>query len=101
GTTSRIEGMSLDEIAKETLTRHFFAFSKKEVPVDRLPVGGVYKWKQKGEFHLFNPQTIHLLQHATRMNDYNTFKKYSKLVNEQTEKAATLRGLFRFKKNRA
>ena len=100
GATSRIEGMGLDEIAKETLVKHYFAFSKKDIPVDRLPVGGVYQWKRKGEFHLFNPQTIHLLQQATRTNDYATFKKYSKLVNEQGEKACTLRSLFRFKKNR-
>ncbi len=100
GSTSRIEGMGLDEIAKEILARHFFAFSKKEIPVDRLPVGGYYQWKRKGEFHLFNPQTIHLLQYSTRMNDYNIFKKYSKLVNDQSEKACTLRGLFQFKKTR-
>ncbi len=100
GATSRIEGMGLDEIARETLVKHYFAFSKKDIPVDRLPVGGVYQWKRKGEFHLFNPQTIHLLQQATRTNDYVTFKKYSKLVNEQGEKACTLRSLFRFKKNR-
>ena len=97
GATSRIEGMGLDEIARETLAKHFFAFSKKDIPVDRLPVGGIYQWKRKGEFHLFNPQTIHLLQYSTRMNDYNTFKKYSKLVNDQSEKAATLRSLFQFK----
>lgn len=100
GATSRIEGMGLDEIAKEALAKHYFAFSKKDVPVDRLPVGGVYQWKRKGEFHLFNPQTIHLLQHATRTNDYATFKKYSRLVNEQGEKACTLRSLFRFRKLR-
>lgn len=100
GATSRIEGMGLDEIAKESLAKHYFAFSKKDIPVDRLPVGGVYQWKRKGEFHLFNPQTIHLLQHATRTNDYATFKKYSRLVNEQGEKACTLRSLFQFKKNR-
>lgn len=99
GATSRIEGMGLDEIAKEALVKHYFAFSKKDIPVDRLPVGGVYQWKRKGEFHLFNPQTIHLLQQATRTNDYSTFKKYSRLVNEQGEKACTLRSLFRFKKN--
>lgn len=100
GATSRIEGMGLDEIAREALAKHYFAFSKKDVPVDRLPVGGVYQWKRKGEFHLFNPQTIHLLQHATRTNDYATFKKYSRLVNEQGEKACTLRSLFRFRKLR-
>jgi glutamate synthase (NADPH/NADH) large chain len=100
GATSRIEGMGLDEIARETLTKHFFAFSKKDIPVDRLPAGGVYQWKRKGEFHLFNPQTIHLLQDSTKKNDYTTFKKYSKLVNDQSEKACTLRSLFQFRKNR-
>lgn len=100
GTTSRIEGMGLDEIAKEVLAKHFFAFSRKDIPVDRLPVGGVYQWKRKGEFHLFNPQTIHLLQDATKKNDYTIFKKYTKLVNDQGEKACTLRSLFQFKKNR-
>ncbi len=100
GAISRIEGMGFDEIASEALAKHFFAFNKREIPVDRLPVGGIFQWKQKGEFHLFNPQTIHLLQHATKTNDFATFKKYSKLVNEQTEKAATLRGLFQFKKTR-
>jgi glutamate synthase (NADPH/NADH) large chain len=100
GATSRIGGMGLDEIARETLSKHFFAFSKKDIPVDRLPVGGFYQWKRKGEFHLFNPQTIHLLQYSTRMNDYNTFKKYSRLVNEQSERAATLRSLFQFKRNK-
>ena len=100
GATSRIGGMGLDEIARETLSKHFYAFSKKDIPVDRLPVGGIYQWKRKGEFHLFNPQTIHLLQYSTRMNDYSIFKKYSKLVNEQSEKAATLRSLLQFKRNR-
>ena len=100
GATSRIEGMGLDEIAKETLAKHFFAFSKNEIPVQRLQVGGLYQWKRKGEFHLFNPQTIHLLQQATRNNDYQTFKKFSKLVNDQSEKAITLRSLLDFKHNR-
>ncbi len=101
GAVSRIQGIGLEGIAKEALAKHYFAFSKKDIPVDRLPVGGIYQWKRKGEFHLFNPQTIHLLQYSTRMNDYNTFKKYSKLVNDQSEKAATLRSLFQFKKKHA
>lgn len=100
GATSRIQGIGLDEIAKEALAKHWFAFSRKDIPVDRLPVGGVYQWKRKGEFHLFNPTTIHLLQYSTKMNDYATFKKYSKHVNDQSEKAATLRSLFEFKRNR-
>jgi glutamate synthase (NADPH/NADH) large chain len=100
GAVSRIEGVGLDELAREALAKHWYAFSKKELPVNRLPVGGIYQWKRKGEFHLFNPQTIHLLQYSTRMNDYNIFKKYSKLVNDQSEKACTLRSLFKFKHNR-
>src|SRR3712207_308167 len=87
GTVSRIEGMGLDEIAKEILAKHHFAFSRKEIPVERLPVGGVYQWKRKGEYHQFNPTTVHLLQYATRLNDYNIFKKYSKAVNELSEKS--------------
>jgi glutamate synthase (NADPH) large chain len=100
GAVSRIEGVDLDGIAKEALAKHFVAFSQKNIPVDRLPVGGIYQWKRKGEFHLFNPTTIHLLQYSTRMNDYGTFKKYSKAVNDQSERAATLRSLFQFKNNR-
>jgi glutamate synthase (NADPH/NADH) large chain len=100
GATSRIEGMGLDEIARETLAKHYFAFSRKDIPVDRLTSGGIYQWKRKGEFHLFNPQTIHLLQYSTRMDDYQAFKKYSRLVNDQSEKAVTLRSLFAFKHQR-
>ncbi len=99
GAVSRIEGMGLDEIARETLSKHFVAFNKKEKPFSMLPQGGIYQWKRQGEFHLFNPETIHLLQYSTRMNDYAIFKKYSKLVNNQSEKACTLRSLFQFKKN--
>jgi glutamate synthase (NADPH) large chain len=100
GATSRIEGMGIDEIAKEALAKHHFAFTKKTQPIERLPIGGIYEWKRKGEFHLFNPQTIHLLQYATKMNDYTTFKKYSKLINDQSQRACTLRSLFQFKRNR-
>src|SRR5436853_6641921 len=85
---------------RETLVKHFFSFSKKNIPFDRLTTGGLYQWKRKGEFHLFNPQSIHLLQYATKMNDYNTFKKYSKVVNDQGEKACTIRSLFQFKPTR-
>lgn len=100
GATSRIGGMGLDEIARETLAKHFFAFSRKEIPVNRLPVGGIYQWKRKGEHHLFNPQSIHLLQYSTRNNDYELFKKYTRLINEQSEKACTLRSLFELKRTR-
>jgi glutamate synthase (NADPH/NADH) large chain len=100
GAVSRIQGMGLDEIANEVLVKHQVAFTRNKIPSDRLPEGGVYQWKRKGEFHLFNPQTIHLLQHSTRTADYNQFKKYSKLVNDQGEKACTLRSLLEFKRTR-
>ncbi len=100
GATSRIEGMGLDEIARESLEKHFRAFGRKDVPATQLPTGGLYQWKKSGEFHLFNPQTIHLLQHAVRTGDYHTFKKYSKLVNDQNEKACTLRSLLEFSSGR-
>jgi glutamate synthase (NADPH/NADH) large chain len=100
GATSRIGGLRLDDIAAEMLIKHHAAFSSREIPNDRLAVGGELQWKRKGEFHMFNPQTIHLLQLSTRTNDYNLFRKYSKLVNNQTEKAGTLRGLLEFSKKR-
>lgn len=98
GAISRIEGIGLDEIAREALLNHHFGFGRKEIPIDRLQPGGLYKWNRKGEFHLFNPQTIHLLQTATSNDDYATFKRYSKLVNDQSEKACTLRSFFELKK---
>ncbi len=100
GAVSRIQGLGLDEIAQETLAKHWMGYGRKETPVQRLTTGGVYQWKRKGEHHLFNPTTIHLLQYSTRMNDYSIFKKYSKVVNEQSEKAVTLRSLLTFKRNR-
>jgi glutamate synthase (NADPH) large chain len=100
GAISRIQGLGLDEIAREALAKHHLSFNNKTMPSDRLPVGGIYQWKRKGEYHLFNPQSIHLLQHSTRTNDYPTFKKYSKTINELGEKACTLRSQFQFKRNR-
>jgi len=100
GAVSRIGGLGLDEIAREALIKHARMFGKSTRPDTILTTGGNYKWRRKGEQHLFNPQTIHLLQNATRKNDYNIYKQYSKLVNEQTKQAFTIRGLFEFKYNR-
>lgn len=100
GATSRIQGIGLDEIARESLAKHRFAFSKKDVPVNQLPTGGMYQWKRKGETHMFNPQTVHLLQYSTKMNDYGIFKKYTKAVDDQNDKAITLRSLLDFKRSR-
>jgi len=100
GTVSRIGGLGLDEIARETLIKHARIFGKATRPDAVLPTGGNYKWRRKGEQHLFNPQTIHLLQNATRKKDYHTYKQYSKLVDEQTNQAFTIRGLFDFNYSR-
>lgn len=96
-TVSRIGGLTLEGIAKECLVKHRLGYPEKFIPNPKLEVGGIYQWKRRGEFHLFNPQTIHLLQHATKTNDYEVFKKYSRLVNEQSVKACTLRSLVKFK----
>ena len=98
GSVSRIEGMGFDDLAKEVLQRHQLAFPHKIKASNELEEGGVYQWKQRGEIHMFNPQTIHLLQYSTRKQDYDIFKKYSSLINDQAEKALTLRGLLAFRK---
>ncbi|GAB3920090.1 glutamate synthase large subunit [Larkinella terrae] len=98
GTISRIGGMGLEQIGREILVRHRRAFPENNVLTPRLEVGGVYQWKQRGEAHIFNPDTIHLLQQATRKNDYQIYKKYANLIDDQTRKALTLRGLMKFRK---
>lgn len=100
GTVSRIEGVDFDDIASEILVRHKVAFSEKSTAKQALEVGGQYQWKRRGEYHMFNPQTIHLLQKSTRLNDYQLYKKYANLINDQTRKAATLRGLMEFSKRK-
>ena len=96
-TASRIEGIGIEEIAQETLTRHQHAFPDREVNGHTLDVGGQYQWRAGGEEHLFNPQTVHKLQKAVRNNDYKTFKEYSSLVNDQNKRWCTLRALLDFK----
>lgn len=101
GTVSRIGGMKLDDIAREVMIRHHLAFPTEAIPIQRLEVGGVYQWKLRGEQHIFNPQTIHLLQESTKRNDYQLFKKYAQLIDDQTQKAMTIRGLFKFKPSKS
>ena len=97
GSISRISGIDLDTIAKEALIKHSSGYNLLKSDQPKLEVGGIYQWKQRGEEHLFNPQTIHLLQMSTRNKDYGTFKKYSRLIDDQTNKSITLRGLLKFK----
>ena len=98
GTTSRLGGVDLDVIAEETIRRHHIAYPPGgEVPgTKRLPIGGEYQWRRDGEPHLFNPETVFTLQHATRSKRYDVFKRYTKAVDEQSKALMTLRGLFAF-----
>ncbi len=99
GTTSRLGGVGLDVIAEETIKRHHIAYPPGgEIPnTKRLPIGGEYQWRRDGEPHLFNPETVFALQHATRSKRYDIFKRYTTRVDEQSRALMTLRGLFTFK----
>ena len=102
GTVSRIEGLSLDQIAQEALLRHREGFPEaSRIAIENLlPTGGEYSWRHDGERHLFSPTVIRLLQHSTASNDTNQFKEYAKTVDEQSKEAFTLRGLLEFKGDR-
>ncbi len=92
-TPSRIGGIGLEEIALEAKLRHDSAFDGRIDFDGTLDVGGDYQWRKDGEEHLFNPETIHRLQYACRTNNYSLFKEYSTLLDEQTQRLYTLRGL--------
>src|SRR5690606_37703728 len=100
GAVTRIGGLGLDEIAKESLFKHNHGFIHSKPEEQLLSEGGIYQWKRRGEAHLFNPQTVHLLQQATRTNDYSVYKQYAKHVNDQSQKMYTLRGIFDFAHHR-
>jgi glutamate synthase (ferredoxin) len=97
GTPSRIEGVGIDGLAKEIETRHRAAFPERPSGEPSLDSGGNYKWRSEGEFHLFNPETIHQLQLACRLGSFKIFREYSEAVNVQEKNYCTLRGLLEFK----
>ncbi len=96
-TPSRVGGIGLDVIAQEVLARHRAAYPERQVNGHVLPSGGQYKWRDDGEYHLFNPETIHRLQKAVRTGSSAVFRDYARLVNEQSRNLCTLRGLLEFK----
>jgi glutamate synthase (ferredoxin) len=100
GTSSRIGGIGLEEIARTSLEQHERAFHRA-VEHDVLAIGGNFQWRSEGESHLFDPETIHLLQRACRNSDFALFQKFTSLVNERATSGITLRGLLRFKSDRA
>ncbi|MGP3972281.1 glutamate synthase large subunit [Streptomyces sp. 6N223] len=99
GTTTKIGGVGIDVIARETAARHAKAYPASGVaPAHRdLEIGGEYQWRREGEPHLFDPDTVFRLQHSTRERRYDIFRQYTQRVNEQAERLMTLRGLFRLK----
>ena len=102
GTTSRVGGVGLDELAEEVASRHRVAYPTQWTarPHRNLRTGGDYKWRRTGEDHLNDPEAIFLLQQSTQRGDYNLFKKYSNHINDTSNRLMTLRGLMKFKSTR-
>ena len=99
GTTSRLGGIGLEVIAAEVAARHRKAYPENatERAHRKLEIGGEYQWRREGEVHLFNPQTVFQLQHSTRTQQYDVFQQYTSTVDALSERAGTLRGLFKLK----
>ncbi len=97
GTASQVEGMGVFEIAEEALRMHKAAFSGDPVLAHMLDAGGEYAWRVRGEDHMWTPDAIAKLQHSTRANNWNTYKEYAQLINDQNRRHMTLRGLFEFR----
>jgi glutamate synthase domain-containing protein 2/glutamate synthase domain-containing protein 1/glutamate synthase domain-containing protein 3 len=98
GTPTRLEGIDIDTIEEETLLCHTIAYPREIIEANDLPVGGHFAYRQRGENHLFTPETVFLLQNSTKTNSYETYKQYAKLINEPQEAYVTLRSLLDFKK---
>ncbi len=101
GTVSRVEGIGLDEIAREAVMRHRQGYPKDKPVQKLLDVGGAYHIRHGGEKHLWSPETIYKLQMATRVNDYRVFKEYTQLIDDQSRERVTLRSMFTFKKRKS
>jgi len=97
GTPSRVEGIGIFEIAEEAIRMHTSAFSNDPVLATMLDAGGEYAWRTRGEDHMWSPDAIAKLQHSTRANNFSTYKEYAQLINDQSRRHMTLRGLFEFK----
>jgi glutamate synthase (ferredoxin) len=96
-TASRIEGVGLDVIARECAERHHVAYEVSPTLDGDLDPGGQYQWRRRGEYHMYNPDTVAKLQHAVRAGSLKKFKEYSALINEQDKQLCTIRGLLKFK----
>ena len=97
GTASRIEGIGIAQVGQETLMRHALAFPENKARRPELDPGGQYRWRRRGEFHQWNPETVSKLQSATRRNDPVAYEEFAREVNDRSRTLATLRGLLEFK----
>ena len=97
GTASRIEGVGLEVIAEEALRKHSHAFEPITESEPELRLGGNYRFRANGEYHLYNPQTISKLQHSVQQNSFQTFQEYTDLIDKQSRQLCTLRGLLEIK----
>ena len=97
GTASNVEGIGVFEVAEEALRLHSLAFSADPVLENVLDAGGEYAFRIRGEDHMWTPDAIAKLQHSTRANNYNSYKEYAQIINDQSKRHMTLRGLFEFK----
>jgi glutamate synthase domain-containing protein 2/glutamate synthase domain-containing protein 1/glutamate synthase domain-containing protein 3 len=97
GTPSQVEGIGVFEIAEESIRTHIQAFSNDPVLAGMLDAGGEYAWRVRGEAHMWTPDAIAKLQHSARANNWNSYKEYAQLINDQSKRHMTLRGLFEFK----
>ncbi|MEK7850006.1 MAG: glutamate synthase large subunit [Candidatus Omnitrophota bacterium] len=100
GTASRVGGVDIEAIQKEAILCHRRGFPERETSELSLPVGGWYQYRKDGEYHMWDPDTIIALQQAVRLKDYNEFKRFTGLIDDQRGHLTTLRGLLRFKKFR-
>ncbi len=98
GTATTIEGVGLEEVAGETVSRHHDAFGDDPVLRNALDVGGEYMFRMRGEAHIWSPDAVATLQHAVRKGSWETFKEYSREIDSETARAQTIRGLFRIRK---
>ncbi|TMB98986.1 MAG: glutamate synthase large subunit [Chloroflexi bacterium] len=98
-TASRIGGIGIEGIAADTLAHHRRAYPERDGGLTELAWGGQYQWRREGEYHLFNPETVFRLQHATRSGQMEIFREYTQMVNEQSQRLCTLRGLFEISAN--
>ncbi|MDO8654650.1 MAG: glutamate synthase-related protein [Undibacterium sp.] len=97
GTASNVEGIGVFEVAEEALRLHKLAFGLDPVMANALDAGGEYAFRVRGEDHMWTPDAIAKLQHSTRSNNFNSYKEYAQIINDQSKRHMTLRGLFEFK----